>query len=47
METIVEDVETEEELDWAREKGATFAQRYLIARPTAPPTKNHSTSLHN
>ena len=37
VETIVEGVETEGELSWARENGATFAQGYLFAKPTSPP----------
>lgn len=37
VETIVEGVETEEELAWARERGATFVQGFLIARPASPP----------
>lgn len=40
VETIVEGVETGEELAWARERGATFAQGFLIARPTSPPSKS-------
>jgi EAL domain-containing protein (putative c-di-GMP-specific phosphodiesterase class I) len=35
--TIVEGIEEEEELLWAREHGATFAQGYHIARPAAEP----------
>jgi EAL domain-containing protein (putative c-di-GMP-specific phosphodiesterase class I) len=34
--SIAEGVETEAELDWARENGATYAQGYAIARPTTP-----------
>ena len=37
VETIVEGVETEEELVWARERGATFVQGFLIGRPASPP----------
>ncbi|MDP9456689.1 MAG: EAL domain-containing protein [Actinomycetota bacterium] len=37
VETIVEGVETEEELAWARERGATFVQGFLIAKPASPP----------
>ena len=40
VETIVEGVETEGELAWARENGATFAQGYLIARPQSPPVRS-------
>jgi len=36
VETIAEGVETPEELDWVRSHGATYAQGYAIARPTAP-----------
>ena len=39
VETIVEGVETHEELEWARDRGATYAQGYLIARPASPPLK--------
>jgi EAL domain-containing protein (putative c-di-GMP-specific phosphodiesterase class I) len=35
--TIVEGIEEEAELEWAREHGATFAQGYYIARPAAEP----------
>jgi EAL domain-containing protein (putative c-di-GMP-specific phosphodiesterase class I) len=38
VETIVEGVETREELEWDR--GATYAQGYLIARPASPPLKS-------
>ena len=44
VETIVEGVETEEELLWARERGATFVQGYLIARPASPPPKSLAAS---
>jgi len=33
IETIAEGVETVEELDWNRERGATYVQGYYIARP--------------
>jgi EAL domain-containing protein (putative c-di-GMP-specific phosphodiesterase class I) len=33
IETIAEGVETIEELDWNRERGATYVQGYYIARP--------------
>jgi EAL domain-containing protein (putative c-di-GMP-specific phosphodiesterase class I) len=33
IETIAEGVETSEELDWNRERGAKYAQGYFIARP--------------
>lgn len=33
IETIAEGVETAEELDWNRERGATYVQGFLIARP--------------
>jgi len=36
IESIAEGVETDEELDWVRENGATYAQGYGIARPTLP-----------
>jgi EAL domain-containing protein (putative c-di-GMP-specific phosphodiesterase class I) len=37
IETIAEGVECAEELEWARENGATYAQGYHIARPAAVP----------
>jgi len=37
VETVVEGIEHLEELRWAREHGATYAQGYLIARPCTPP----------
>ncbi len=42
VETIVEGVETGEELAWARERGATFVQGFFIARPASPPPGNLS-----
>jgi EAL domain-containing protein (putative c-di-GMP-specific phosphodiesterase class I) len=33
IETIAEGVETSEELDWNRERGAKYVQGYFIARP--------------
>ncbi len=44
VETIVEGVETEGELAWAREKGATFAQGYLFSKPMSPPLRTLSTA---
>ncbi|MEA5502256.1 EAL domain-containing protein [Halotia wernerae UHCC 0503] len=35
--TVAEGIECIEELNWLRERGATFAQGYLIARPSAVP----------
>ncbi|HEY4130842.1 MAG TPA: EAL domain-containing protein [Gemmatimonadaceae bacterium] len=35
IETIAESVETGEELEWNRERGATYVQGYYIARPGA------------
>jgi EAL domain-containing protein (putative c-di-GMP-specific phosphodiesterase class I) len=37
VKSIVEGVETRDELHWARENGADFAQGYFIARPAASP----------
>jgi len=37
IKTVAEGVETVEELNWVRERGATFVQGYLIAKPTSPP----------
>lgn len=34
--SIAEGVETEDELDWVRMHGATYAQGYVIGRPTTP-----------
>ena len=36
IESIAEGVETDEEMAWVRENGATYAQGYFIARPTLP-----------
>ncbi|AFY40779.1 EAL domain-containing protein [Nostoc sp. PCC 7107] len=38
--TVAEGIECIEELNWLREKGATFAQGYLIARPDPVPVTN-------
>jgi len=37
--TIVEGIECEEELQWAREHGASFVQGYLIGKPAAMPAR--------
>jgi diguanylate cyclase (GGDEF)-like protein len=37
IQTVAEGVECTEELNWLQAHGATFAQGYLIARPTAEP----------
>lgn len=37
IQTVAEGIECVEELNWLRERGATFAQGYLIARPSAVP----------
>ncbi len=37
IQTVAEGIECIEELNWLRERGATFAQGYLIARPNAMP----------
>jgi EAL domain-containing protein (putative c-di-GMP-specific phosphodiesterase class I) len=34
--SIAEGVETDDELNWVRENGATYAQGYAISRPTTP-----------
>ncbi len=36
IQSIAEGVETEDELAWVRDHGATYAQGYVIARPTTP-----------
>ncbi|MDF5711594.1 MAG: EAL domain-containing protein [Nostoc sp. S4] len=38
IQTVAEGIECIEELNWLRERGATFAQGYLIAKPNAVPT---------
>jgi len=38
IKTVAEGVETLEEFDWVRERGATFVQGYLIAKPNSPIT---------
>lgn len=35
--TIAEGIESLEELNWVRERGATFVQGYLVAKPASPP----------
>ncbi|CAA9590517.1 hypothetical protein AVDCRST_MAG81-5446 [uncultured Synechococcales cyanobacterium] len=37
IQTIAEGIESEEELHWVREHGATFVQGYLIGKPAALP----------
>ncbi|MCT7949849.1 EAL domain-containing protein [Ancylothrix sp. C2] len=37
IKTIAEGIETEEELHWLRERGTTFVQGFLIAKPSTPP----------
>lgn len=37
IKTVAEGVETLEELQWVRQRGATFVQGYLIAKPCSPP----------
>lgn len=39
VETIVEGIETPEELRWAQDRGANLAQGFLISRPASPPVK--------
>ncbi|MDZ8056289.1 MAG: EAL domain-containing protein, partial [Aulosira sp. ZfuVER01] len=46
--TVAEGIECIEELNWLRERGATFAQGYLIAKPSAVPavtTPNFDVSM--
>ncbi|MBD2182803.1 EAL domain-containing protein [Planktothrix sp. FACHB-1355] len=37
IQTIAEGIESPEELDWVRQRGATFVQGYLISQPTTFP----------
>lgn len=37
IQTIAEGIESPEELNWVRDRGATFVQGYLIAKPCNPP----------
>ena len=39
VETVVEGIETPEELRWAQEQGADYAQGFLISRPSAVPAE--------
>lgn len=39
IDALAEGIETEEELAWVRDHGATFAQGYLIARPAPTPRR--------
>ncbi|MBD1876452.1 EAL domain-containing protein [Nodosilinea sp. FACHB-131] len=39
IKTVAEGIECVEELNWLQERGATFAQGYLIAKPGATPAK--------
>ncbi|MEH2275662.1 MAG: EAL domain-containing protein [Nostoc sp.] len=43
IQSVVEGIECIEELNWLRERGATFAQGYLIGKPSAVPV---TTTLH-
>ena len=48
IKTVAEGVETQQELNWVREHGATFVQGYLIAKPsTVPITNLPQTALDN
>ena len=40
IKTVAEGIETEQELNWVKEHGATFAQGYLIAKPSTIPITN-------
>ena len=42
IKTVAEGVETLDELEWVRQRGANFVQGYLIAKPTSPPITNTS-----
>lgn len=37
IKTVAEGIECVEELEWVRERGATFVQGYLVSKPVAPP----------
>ncbi|MBD2312006.1 EAL domain-containing protein [Desertifilum sp. FACHB-1129] len=37
--TIAEGIECQEELEWVRDRNATYIQGFLIAKPTTPPLK--------
>jgi EAL domain-containing protein (putative c-di-GMP-specific phosphodiesterase class I) len=39
IETVAEGIESPEELDWLRERGATYAQGYLIGKPAVSPAQ--------
>jgi diguanylate cyclase (GGDEF)-like protein len=39
IQTVAEGIECAEELDWLRQHGATYAQGYLIAKPSAVPVR--------
>ncbi|MBE9160172.1 EAL domain-containing protein [Nodosilinea sp. LEGE 06152] len=39
VQTVAEGIECVEELNWLQERGTNFAQGYLIAKPSAVPTK--------
>lgn len=43
IDALAEGIETEEELAWVREHGATYAQGYLIARPAEMPWRASAT----
>jgi diguanylate cyclase (GGDEF)-like protein len=50
IQTVAEGIESIEELKWLRERGATLAQGYLIAKPSAVPvttTPNFETNKSN
>jgi len=42
IKTVAEGVETLEEFEWVRQRGATFVQGYLVGKPTSPPITNTS-----
>ncbi len=39
IQTIAEGVESVEELQWVRDRGASFVQGFLVAQPTTPPAQ--------